>query len=125
MKPIHDFPDGRVEMQGLFADLSALSAEDALRVIDRLSDDAHSIYSEFRQQMQDAEALIINTGSIFGNAKPSPIGGADACLCRRCFGSTVIVAAGTPSHSYDADMSGGYMPCPDCAGTGLEGPHIE
>lgn len=119
----HEFPTGIIAIEPLMLDLSNVDAEAALTAIEGAEDDAFSVWQDFREALRDAEALIRNTGSIFGNARPVQVdaSGCDS-LCRRCTGAGKVLMIGTPSYDYNADFSGRYHPCPDCGGTGLSGP---
>ena len=121
----HDFTAGIVAMEPISLDLTNIDAETALAAIERARDDAWSVCHDFIGALQSAEAFIINTGSVHGNARPVQIdaSGCDS-LCRRCMGAGEVLMIGTPSYGYNADVSGGYRPCADCGGTGLSSPVI-
>lgn len=121
----HEFPHGIIAMEPISLDLSNVTGEAALDALERAADDAWNALHDFKAAIRDAETLIRNTGSIFGNARPVQLdaSGCDS-LCRRCTGAGKVLMIGTPSYDYSASISGGYFDCPDCGGTGLSGPVV-
>lgn len=115
----HEFPTGSVEMEPIQLRLAGIDPDNALAAIDRARDDAWQIARDFNQRLDDAEALIRNTGSIFGNAMPVAVDiSGSRMICRACTGSGLF-----PVYNADSDMTV-YQTCPHCGGTRMQGPVI-
>ena len=115
----HEFPTGVVEMEQIQLRLAGIEADSALKAIERAREDAWAVLSDFRAALDDAEALIRNTGSIYGNARPVPVDITGSwALCRTCTGSGLY-----PVYNADQDATV-YQTCPDCGGSKMHGPTI-
>jgi len=116
----HIFPDGRLSMDGLSADLSGMTAEQALAELDRLDDLAFDIWKDFGAQITEARDRIQNTGSIFGNAKAIALASREdnPKVCNRCLGKGGVLVA-HPDTGCDV-----WNTCPQCYGTRRAGPVI-
>ena len=119
MEVRHEFHTGVVVMEQIHLRLAGIEAETALAAIERAREDAWAVLSEFQAALNDAEALIRNTGSIYGNAMPGPVDISGSwALCRACSGSGVF-----PVYHADTDRAV-FQTCPDCGGSRMHGPTI-
>jgi len=112
----HNFPNGRIEMDSLALDLSAMDAKDALRALDVIDDQAFDIWKDFCAQVSEARLRIQNTGSIHGNAVTYPVdrSGADR-YCTECAGLGYIAIWHADSERHVAST------CPACGGCKTDG----
>lgn len=115
----HQFPTGIVEMQPIVLSLGSVDADTALDAIERAKDDAWQIVRDFNAALNDAERLILNTGSIYGHKATAPLdNSASMVLCRTCTGSGLAY-----TFDYDTDRAV-WGTCPDCGGSKLAGPVV-